>query len=140
MVIICECGDSGEILILLNAHKRRKLWDECMKECEDHLKKVQFDQIIKKVYGDISSPYSKTDSESSSSGSVDILMEMTRPFIYKEFLSYNHIMLKDNYISKLRYNNMISSIGNEEDVVFEPCVIGERVCITRPMGYQMNTL
>lgn len=47
-----------------------------MKECEGHLRQAKFDQIIKEVYGDISSPYSEIDSEFSSSGSLGILMEM----------------------------------------------------------------
>lgn len=42
--------------------------------------------------------------------------------------------MDDNYISKLCSDNQISSTGNEEDVVLEPCVFGERVCITRPKG------
>lgn len=61
-------------------------------------------------------------------------MEMTRSFIDKEVLSYDHNTLDDNYISKLRSNRQISSTGNEEDVVPEPCAVGERVCITRPRG------
>lgn len=105
-----------------------------MKECESHLKQAEFDHIIREVYGEISSPHSKIDSESSSSGSVDILMEMTRSLIDKEVLSYDCKVNDDSDISKLRSNKQISYTGNEEDVVLEPCVVGERVYITRPKG------
>lgn len=54
--------------------------------------------------------------------------------IDEEVLSYYHSVIDDNYISKLRSNNQISSIGNEEDIVLEPCVVGGRICITRPRG------
>lgn len=40
--------------------------------------------------------------------------------------------IDDNYISKLLSNNPVSSTRNEEHVVLEPCMVGERVCITRP--------
>lgn len=134
MVTIRDYGDSEEVPISLTAHERRKLWDECMKECEGHLKQAEFDQIIREVYGYISSPHSKTESESSSSGSMDIFMEMARSLIEKEVLSYGHIVIGDNDISKLHSNKQISSTRNEEDVVLEPCVVGERVCITRQKG------
>lgn len=80
-----------------------------MKQCEGHLKQAEFDLIIKKIYGDISPPHSKTDSESSSLCYVDIFMEMVGSFIDKEVLSYDHIILDENCISKLRSNNKISS-------------------------------
>lgn len=71
--------------------------------------KVKFDQIIKEDCCDIFSPCSEIDSESSSSGSMGILMEMTGSFIDKEVLSYDHNTLDDNYISKLWSNIEISS-------------------------------
>lgn len=52
-----------------------------MKECERHLRQVEFDQIIKEVYGDIFSRCSETDLKSSSSSFVDIVMEMDVSFI-----------------------------------------------------------
>lgn len=57
-------------------------------------------------------------------------MEITGSLIDKEVLSYDHSVIDDSYVSKLRSNNQIYSIGNEEDIVLEPCVVGERVCIT----------
>lgn len=105
-----------------------------MRGCEGHLGKVVFDQIIKEIYGDISSPCSENDSKYLSLGFVAILMEMTWSLIDKEVLRYDHNTLDDNYISKLRSNKYISSTGNEEDILLEPCVICERVCITRPRG------
>lgn len=109
-----------------------------MKECEVHLGKVEFDQIIKEFYGDIFSLCSETDSESSSSGFMDIVMEMIGSFIDQEILSYDHNTIDDSDISKLWSNKKISSIKNEEDVVLEPCVDGERVCITWPKGVSVE--
>lgn len=65
---------------------------------------------------------------------MSILMEMMGSFIDKEVLSYNHNTLNENFISKIQFDRQISSTDNEEDVVQEPCVIGERVYITRPRG------
>lgn len=48
-----------------------------MRECEGHLSRAEFDQIIRKVYDEIPSSSSKIDSESSSSGFLNILMETT---------------------------------------------------------------
>lgn len=105
-----------------------------MKECEGHMKQEEIDQIIKEVYGEISSHHCKTDSESSSLGFVDTSIEMTGSLIGKEVLSYDHNVIDESYISKLHSNNHIFSTGNEEDAVLEPYVVGERVCITRPKG------
>lgn len=83
MVIICECGDLVNILIPRNAHLRSKVWDACMKESEGHLGQVEFDQIIKEVYDDIFHLVGEIDSESSSSGFMDIMTEMNESFIDK---------------------------------------------------------
>lgn len=77
MVIIQDCDYPGESPIFLTANKRNKIWSECIKECEGHLSRVEFDQIIREVYGEILSPCSNTNLESSSSGFVDTLMETT---------------------------------------------------------------
>lgn len=61
-------------------------------------------------------------------------MESTWSLIDKEVLSYDHNVIDENYISKLHSNNQVSSTGNEDDVVIEPYVVGEGVCITRPKG------
>lgn len=37
-------------------------------------------------------------------------------------------------IGKFCSNMNLSSIGNEEDMILEPCVDGERVCIYHPRG------
>lgn len=105
-----------------------------MRECGGHLSREKSDQIIRQVYNEIPSAGSNTDSESSSSGFLDTLMETTRSLIDKEVLSYDNNVINNYYISKLHSNNPVSSTRNKEDVVLEPCVVGERVCITRPKG------
>lgn len=54
--------------------------------------------------------------------------------IDKEVLSYDYIVIDDNYILKLCSDNQVTSIENEDEVVLKPCVVGETVCITRPKG------
>lgn len=88
-----------------------------MRECEGYLSPTDFDRIIREVYGEIHSPISNTDSESSSSGFLGILMETLWYLIDKEVLSYDHSVIHDSYISKLHSNNSVSSTRNEEDVV-----------------------
>lgn len=105
-----------------------------MRECGGHLNRAEFDQIIREIYYEIPSPSSEIDSQSSQSGFVDTLMESTGSFTNKKVLSYDHNIIDNNYISNLRANNQASSIGNKEDVVLEPSVVRERVCITRSNG------
>lgn len=105
-----------------------------MKECEGHLGRVEFDQIIREVYSDIFSPYSDTDLGSSSSGFVEIVMEMTESYVDQKVLSYDHSTIEASDISKLWFNVDNSSTKNEGHVVLEPCMDGERVCICGSKG------
>lgn len=95
------------------------------------MSQIDFDWIIREVYGEIPSPDSNTDSESSSPVFLDIQMEATWSLIYKEVLSYNHITIDESYISKHRSNILVSLNGNE-DVILTHCVDGESVFITWP--------
>lgn len=52
--------------------------------------------------------------------------------IDQEVLSYDHNIIDESYILSLRSTTLISSTGNEEDVMLESCVVDERVCIHRP--------
>lgn len=61
-------------------------------------------------------------------------MEATGSLTDKEVLSYNHIIIDESYILKLDSNTLVSSTENEEDVILEPCIDGESVCLTRPKG------
>lgn len=88
-----------------------------MRESEGHLSRAKFDQIIREVYGETPSSNSNTDSGSSSSDFLDTLLETTKSLIEKEVLSYDHRFTDDNYISKLRSNNPVSSTRDKEDVV-----------------------
>lgn len=121
---------SNECSIFLTASDRNRIWNACIRECDGYLSRANFDRIIREVYGEILSLISNTDSESSSSDFSDTRMEATNFLINK----YDHSIIDESYISKLRSNTLISSIGNEEDVILEPCVVGESVCITRPKG------
>lgn len=102
--------------------------------CESHLSRAKFNQIIRKFYGETPSSSSNTDSESLSSGFLDTLMETTWSLIDKEVLRYNHNIIDDSYILRLRSDIPVSSTGNKEDIVLEPYLVGERVYITRPKG------
>lgn len=59
-------------------------------------------------------------------------MEVTWSLIDKEFLSYNHSIIEESYISNLHSTTSASSTRNEEDVILKPCVTGERMCTIRP--------
>lgn len=61
-----------------------------------------------------------------------IVTEMTGSFIDQEVLSYDHLIIDVKYIFKIWSNRQISSTSKEEDVVLEPCILDERVCITWP--------
>ena len=60
---------------------------------------MDFDRIIREVYGEIPSSTSNTGLESSSSGFPYIQMDATGSLIDKEVLRYNHIIVDDSYIS-----------------------------------------
>ena len=69
----------------------------CIQECEGYLSRMNFDWIIREVYGEIPSPDSNTDSESLSPGFLDIQIEATWSLIYKEVLSYNYSIIDESY-------------------------------------------
>lgn len=47
-------------------------------------------------------------------------------------MSYNHNIIDESYISKLRSTTLVSTTENEEDIILEPCVKSEMVCTIRP--------
>lgn len=104
-----------------------------MKEREGHSSRIEFEQIIRRVYGDIFSPLSDTDSDSISSGYEEVLMEMNGSYVNLEVLSYTYSTTDACYIAKIRSNMDISSTKNG-DVMLEPSGDGERVCIFWPKG------
>lgn len=59
-------------------------------------------------------------------------MDTTRSLVDKEVLIYKHNIIDESYISKLRSNTSVSFTGNEEDIILEPRVTGEKVCTIRP--------
>lgn len=52
----------------------------------------------------------------------------------QEVTSYNHNSIDEVKITKLQSLKNISSIGNGDDVILEPCIPGECVCIAYPRG------
>lgn len=58
--------------IVLTANDRDRIWNACMRECKGYLNIADFDRIVREVYGEIPSPTSNVDFESSSSGFSDI--------------------------------------------------------------------
>lgn len=105
-----------------------------MRRCRDTLTQVNFDRIVKEAYNDISASFRGFDSDTSSSGpSVEVVMEIIESFD-QEVTSYDHNSIDEVEIAKLRSLKNISSIGNEDYVILEPCILGECVCIVRPRG------
>lgn len=65
------------------------------------MRKVEFGQIIKQVYRDIFASCSETDSKSSSSGYIEIVMEIIESYIVQEVLRYTQSSIDDKKISTL---------------------------------------
>src|ERR1051325_6025452 len=76
---------------------------------------------------------SDSDSDPNSPGSVELIMESNK-LLKREALGFNQSLIKDMEISTLRSLWNISSTGNEDDVILEPCETGENVCMSRPKG------
>lgn len=103
-----------------------------MRGCRDTLTQDDYDYIIREAYNDISASFRDSSSDSSSSGSsIEVLMEIMESFD-QEVTIYDHNSIDDVGITKLQYLKNISSTGNEDDVILEPCIPEERVCIARP--------
>lgn len=101
--------------------------------CRDTLTQVDFDHIVKEAKN-ISTSFSDYDSDSSSSGSsVKALMEIMESFD-QEVMSYDHSSINEVEIAKLRSLKNVSSTRNKDNVILEPCIPGERVCIACPRG------
>lgn len=75
--------------------------------------------------------YNDYDSSSSSSGSIELIMQTATPFD-DEIISYKQSTFKDIDIAKFHSLRDICSTGNEDYIVMEPCGPGERVCTLRP--------
>lgn len=102
-----------------------------MRGRRDTLTHDNFDRIVKEAYGNYSASFSYSDSESYSSGSsIEVLMEL----FDQEVMSYDHNSIDEVEIVKLRSLKNVSSTGSKEDVILEPCIPGECVCITHPRG------
>lgn len=100
-----------------------------MRGRRDTLTQANFDYIVKKAYNNISASFSDFDSEYFSS--IDVLMEIMEPFD-QEVMSYDYNFIDEVEIDKLRSLRNVSSTGNEDDVILEPCILGERVCVALP--------
>lgn len=57
-----------------------------------------------------------------------------------EVMSYDHSSIDEVEIAELRPLKNISSTGNEDGVILEPCIPGEHVCIVRPRGVKYEYL
>ena len=85
------------------------------------------------IYADIYASFRYSDSESSSSSFVEILMETSGSFS-EEVMGYDQSSMDEVEIVKLRSLRKVPSNRNEDDVVLEACIPGERVCMSRPKG------
>ena len=86
---------------------------------------------MNKVYSEVFT--SESDSDLNSSGSMEVLMEASGSFS-KEVMGYDQISIDEVEIAELLSLRKVSSNGNEDDVVLEACVPGDRVCMSRPKG------
>lgn len=60
-------------------------------------------------------------------------MEITESF-NQEVISYDYNCINEVKIAKLRSLRNVSPTENEDDVVLEPCIPGECICITHHRG------
>ncbi|KAI5401710.1 hypothetical protein KIW84_066252 [Lathyrus oleraceus] len=95
----------------------------------------EFSSVLQyqETYNNISASFSGYDYDSSSSGSsVEVLMGIMESF--DQVVSYDHNSIYEMEIPELRPLKNVSSIGNENNVILEPCIQGECVCVARPKG------
>lgn len=134
MTIVDACDNNTNELRTLSTRESKDLLDFYVIGRRDTLTQADFDRILKKAYDNISSSFSDSDSKSSSPGSsVEVLMEIRESFD-KEVMSYDHNSNNEVEIVKLLSLKNFSSTGKEDDVILEPCIPGEHVCIARPRG------
>lgn len=127
MTIIVSYDENIKKLITLSAREIKDLWDFYVRGYRDTLTQADFDHFVKEAYDDITASFSNSDSDSSSSGSsLEVLMEITESFV-QEVMSYDHNSIDEVEITKLWSLKNVSSIGNEDDVILEPCILGECV-------------
>src|ERR1051325_10825049 len=128
MVIIREC-DELENRKHLSSEERRILWEKCMQEMRDALGVEELERVMNKINSEVLT--SDSDSDPNSSGFVELIME-TNQLLKGEALGFKQSLIKDMEIATLQSLWNISSIGNEDDVISEPCESGENVCMIRP--------
>ncbi|CAI8597221.1 unnamed protein product [Vicia faba] len=107
MVVLHECDEYGVILKLQNAEERYAMWRACMRGCKKGLGREEFDRIMLEVYGDIYGSFSNSDPQSSSSGSMEILIETSGSFS-KKVMGYEQISMDEVEIEKLRSLRKVS--------------------------------
>ena len=98
MVIIRECDDLGHRKHL-NSNDRRALWEECMREMSDALGVEELERVMNKINSEVLT--SNCDSDPNSSGSVELLMETSKPFS-GEVLNFKKSSIRDIEIAKLQ--------------------------------------
>lgn len=87
---------------------------------EESFGKDEVNKLLNKAY------YNTASSSSSSSGSVEFIIQTTALFDNK-VTSYKDNSFEGVETAKLRTLRIISSIGSEDDVILEPCVPGEHI-------------
>lgn len=129
MAIVDACDENVKTLRTLSAREIKDLWDFYLRGCRDTLTQTNFDRIVNDAYIDITTSFNSYDSDSSlSSSSIEVLMEITKSFD-QEVMSYDQNCIDEVEISKLRTLRNVSSTGNEDVIILEPCIPGECVCI-----------
>ena len=101
MVVLRECDEEGVVLKSQNDEERYALWRACMRDCKKILGREEFNRIMLEVYRDIYASFSNFDYGSSSSSSVEILMETSGSFS-EEVMGYEQSSIDEMDIEKLR--------------------------------------
>ena len=100
MVTIRERDDDGNIVKPTNAEERRDLWNQCMREVKGTLVQEEFNRITGEVYDCTFTSLSDSDFDSSSLGSLEVLMETLAPSDL-EVMGYKNNSMDDEETTKL---------------------------------------
>lgn len=102
MVVICECDEICRVIAPTIALESRCLWDQYVELFRSRPSNTDWDFINREVYGDFDnlSLASDIDSMFSSSGSIEITMELSRASFSLTVLKYDSLCLGQNYIYK----------------------------------------
>lgn len=102
---------------------------------QTHYWKLDQEFMEREVYGvafDIASMNRNIDSISYCLGLVEIIMELPANSFSDEILSYELVCLNEPYVNNFQDQCELSNISDYCNIILEPCIPCEKVCMRRP--------